>query len=599
MFFGVDPFAGSSISIDKLRDEMEGQGVLAARANYLQLAVANPEDPWLALAISLLTFLNGLVPDAYVSLDKAMRALPGVWGPRIVSVSMLLQSSRIREAAQELADAEERWPEDPCVAGFAAFVFVGMRDFARADASLRRIPPEQQNEVTLTARAQLHASAAHWSESLECVESSLKLYEKHTKLGNVQGHGQVDAKSIGVMLRLLKCQLCLKLGRPEEALCAAQQACDMAGSYPDAIAARAFALCDLGKADAAIDFIRAFPESLRQSPSLALAYNWAVDITTPEPEQPPLPKKINSWFIVRRLTILPELMRVDLRVTSGNRSGPLPDSEPSLQGAFIRLRLGRFTAEVRLALPVIDTINEAVEAQGDRRLPVARVVLEIALGLYPLLIVALVLCGYKSAEQVSAWASIALITLLLIAGFGPQWLGFFYPPLLKAADVAIFGLVAALLLSLFRGDENSLAWPWWIFVVAGRLLVSSLKVRPSAIRETIAGEQCVGAFCRSTKAPVASRMLRQCVVSAFASDLEVDLTRCGLSESPAKIYLDVWFSRLTLRIRPNWSVSFVDNELAHLAKTVRAQPLLTPSAGMPSDLAIRGVLMFSRITLTF
>jgi hypothetical protein len=52
-FFGVDPFAGSSVPIDKPRDEMERQGISAAHATYVRLAAANPRDPWAALAVLL------------------------------------------------------------------------------------------------------------------------------------------------------------------------------------------------------------------------------------------------------------------------------------------------------------------------------------------------------------------------------------------------------------------------------------------------------------------------------------------------------------------------------------------------------------------
>jgi hypothetical protein len=293
------------------------------------------------------------------------------------------------------------------------------------------------------------------------------------------------------------------------------------------------------------------------------------------------------------------LVRLDVRVNYREPAGPAPDTEPKLQGAFARVRLRDLAVEVRLHLPVIDALNEAAESQRDSRLPGIQAVGTICLGLYPVLIAVLVLFGSKRAETIAAWAPIVLVALLIVSNLVPRGLRALYTPLLKATDATIFGLIAALLAGLVGGTEDGLSWRWWIVVAVGRLLASIIKVRPNIIREYIAGEHRVAALFQSKRGAIIDPLFKQGVVSSFASDLEVDLTDCGLPESPAKLYLDVWFSRVTIRIRPNWSLSFADNELLHLGKTIRAQPLMSAQAGMPSDLSLLGVLMFSRITLTF
>jgi hypothetical protein len=211
----------------------------------------------------------------------------------------------------------------------------------------------------------------------------------------------------------------------------------------------------------------------------------------------------------------------------------------------------------------------------------------------------LTLFGWEEAEQVAAWAPVILIALLLASNLPIRALRRLHPPLRKGFHAAVFGMAGALIAGLFTQNNAGLAWPWWLVLAVGWLLAKVVNRRPDPGGDLMPGEHRIEVLNRKSREVLREPALRQCIVSAAAADVEIDLSHCGIVQSPVIIDLDVWFSKLVLKVRPTWSVAHVKDEFLHVFREVREQPLLRPNEGMPPDVAVRGVCMFSTITYRY
>jgi hypothetical protein len=261
---------------------------------------------------------------------------------------------------------------------------------------------------------------------------------------------------------------------------------------------------------------------------------------------------------------------------------------------------GRFgPARVRghLSLPAADTLREAVEAWRTGRLPHARVFLDSLLGLYPVAVALLVLLGRGEVERLAAWAPVVLLLARVSTILPVRALRQLYPSLRQGFHTAVYGLAASLGAGLFTYDGPGLGWPWWIVLLAGWLL--SLRMRPPTRSELAPGEHHIVACGGTRREALSDPALKLCIVSAVAAQVENDLTGCGIAESPVMLDLDVWFSKVTLRIRPSWTVADVEDELLAIRHEHAQQPIYPPNQGMPPELAIRGVVLFSSIVYRY
>jgi tetratricopeptide (TPR) repeat protein len=455
--------------------------------------------------------------------------------------------------------------------------------------------------------AMLSLRRGAWAEVLECADTALALC---AELQSANGAPGPDAASLLAGLWIARATACSRLGRLGEALEAAERAERLAPEFLEPTAARVEALIDLGEAETALALLKSLPEAARRAAIMAALRERALfragRAEEGEAAMDDRAKSLPNWGAeVKLQSPVPELVNGDLKMilhgpTEGEVDGRLGwDYQPTPEVARLGGRFGPARVRGRLSLPVADTLREAVEAWRAGRLPYARVFLDGLLGLYPVAVALLVLLGWGEVERLAAWAPVVLLLALVSTILPVLALRQLYPPLRQGFHTAVYGLAAALVAGLFTQDSPGLAWPWWIVLVMGWLLSLEFRMRPAPHGELAPGEHHISARGRTKRVSLSDPALKLCIISAVAAEIEVDLTGCGIAESPVILDLDVWFSKVTLRIRPSWTVADIEDELLAIRHEKAIQPIYPPNDGMPPELGFRGIVLFSSIVYRY